>query len=71
MSLKCMKGVKGKKLSVLIKLTMKPVIFKLGEGPNVPLTKEEEDEVLKLKFKGWEIKKESKKKEVEEDGKDN
>ena len=74
--LKCTKGIKGKKLAILIKLTNKQVTFRPNEGPNVPLTSDEEKEILEMKVKGWEIKKfsESKKdnkKEVEEDGKDN
>lgn len=68
--LKCTKGIKGKKLTMIIKLTNKQVTFKPGLGPSVPLTKEEEDVVLKMKIPGWEIKKESEKKEEKVKGGD-
>jgi len=69
--LKCVKGIEGKKLRVLIKSTMKPVIIRTGENIDVPLTKDEEKELLKFfKFPDWkleEVKEETKKKKKESD----
>ena len=66
--LKCVNGIEGKKIGMLIKATNKKVFFRLNQGPDVYLTEEEEKIVLRDFDKpDWEIKRIKEKKEKEDD----
>ena len=56
--LKCIQGIEGKKIGMVLKPWNKRVIFKLNSCPDVFLTKEQEDYILGPEVKmpgGWKI----------------